>query len=299
MVLIIERYKEIIQNYNEFLDAVKKPLIQTIRVNTLKITPSKLSRILTEKGWKLKPNKYFKIVFEVESQLSIADTLEFYLGYFYIQEISSLIPVLALDPKAGEKILDLCAAPGGKTTFIAQLMQNKGLVVANDINFKRQRALMANIYKLGVLNTIVTNFNGLFFPHKIEFDKVLVDAPCSAEANRIYDNKKNYVDTHFIKKISGLQKGLLSKAVDLVKPGGIIVYSTCTFSPEENEEVVNYVLNKKNVKLVKIDLNIPHQKGLTRWQRKEFNQDLELCMRVYPHHLFSGGGFVAKLIKAK
>ena len=293
----MERYKKIIPQWESFIQAIKKGTTQTIRVNTLKITPSELKERLEKKGWRIEETE-FDFAFRVKEERSIANTLEFYLGFFYIQQLTSLLVVNVLEPKPEEKILDLCAAPGGKTTFIAQLMKNRGLIVANEINYKRQRALLANIYRLGVTNTIVTGFNGLFFPADIKFDKVLVDVPCSAQANRVYKNQK-IVDLKFIKRITPFQKGLLKKAIELVKLRGIVVYSTCTFSPEENEEVIDSVLKEGKVIIEKIKLDFPCEKGIICWEGKKFDESLKLCLRVYPYHFYSGGGFIARLRKIK
>jgi NOL1/NOP2/sun family putative RNA methylase len=246
----ITRYKKIIPDWEKFEKIMNSPLPIVLRTNTLKITSHKLIEIFKEKNIKIKTNKYSPFLLEVY-KVNPSSLLEHYLGYYYLQEASSLIAPLVLNPSSKDRVLDLCAAPGGKTTFLAQLMKNKGLIVANDVNFKRLRALMANIYRLGVLNTLVTNYNGLFFSSEIKFDKVLLDAPCSAEANIRKSPQRFKVNLNFIKNISGLQKGLLLKAIDLVKKNGIVVYSTCTFSPEENEEVIEYALQKRCIKLKK------------------------------------------------
>ncbi len=293
----MERYREIIPRWEEFKKVISQPIPQAIRVNTLKITPEKLKKVLESNGWRIEESTYFRYVFIIKDKNSIANTLEHYLGWFYIQEITSLIAPLVLDPKPKEKILDLCAAPGGKTTFMAQLMKNQGLIVANDISFKRLRALMANIYRLGVTNTVVTDYHALFFPQDVKFDKVLVDVPCSAEGNVRKSPQRVKCDLKFIQRISSLQKGILIKAIDLVKKGGVVVYSTCTFSPEENEEILNYVLTKKEIEIEKIKIDIPFSCGITSWQDKIFSSQVKKAIRMYPHHINSGGGFVAKIVK--
>jgi 16S rRNA C967 or C1407 C5-methylase (RsmB/RsmF family) len=171
------------------------------------------------------------------------------------------------------------------------------LIVANDVTPKRLRALLANLSRIGVVNTVVTQWDGRNYPDLgIEFDKVLVDAPCSAEGRaRENPDLRQGADINFIRSISGTQKGLLRRALELVKPGGIVVYATCTFAPEENEAVVAYAMQKVPSELLPINLPMPHAPGLTEWQGREFGEAMHLCVRIYPHHLDSGGLFLAKL----
>lgn len=295
----MHRYRGIIPRWDEFIEISRLPLPKTIRVNTLKISVEELTKRLSAKGWKLKRCSFCDYFFEVECEDSIANAIEHWLGLYYIQEATSLIAPLALDPKPNEVILDLCAAPGGKTTHMAQIMGNRGLIVANDVKGKRLRALMANVYRMGLINTIVTAYSGFFFPDGFKFDKAIVDVPCSGEGNLRKDPKRiNGAEPRFIKQISGLQKGLLLKAIDLVKPGGVIVYSTCTFAPEENEAVVQHALKKRDVVLEEIkEVDIPCCRGLDRWEDLKFDRKMYYTLRIYPHHFNSGGGYVAKLRK--
>lgn len=192
-----------------------------------------------------------------ESKVPIGATPEYLAGHYMLQSASSLLPVLALDPQPGERVLDMAAAPGGKTTYIAQLMKNTGCIFANDLKKERLKALQFNLYRLGVTNTTVTCRDGRkyskIFPNS--FDRVLLDAPCtglgiiskdpSIKANRLLLD---------IYKNSHIQKELLLSAIDSTRVGGVIVYSTCSVSPLENEEVVNYVLKKRFVKVVDIEV---------------------------------------------
>ncbi|HDI46027.1 MAG TPA: RsmB/NOP family class I SAM-dependent RNA methyltransferase [Candidatus Omnitrophica bacterium] len=294
----MERYREIIPEWEKFLRFCYQPLPKTLRVNSIKISPYDLEEIFTKQGWKFHRFDFCDYGYEIVSNHDISKTVEHWLGYYYIQEASSFIPVLVLDPQPEEKILDLCAAPGGKTTFIAQLSRNKAVIWANDIGFQRMRALLSNIYRMGVTSAVVTNYNGLFFPNKVKFDKILLDAPCSGEGNMRKDPRRlKGAEPGFIRNISGIQKGLIQRAIDILQPGGILVYSTCTLAPEENEMVIDYVINRRNVKIEKIDLSIPHAPGITKWQNKNLHSDLVNTVRIYPHHLNSGGVYIAKLRK--
>jgi NOL1/NOP2/sun family putative RNA methylase len=293
----MERYREIIPDFDAFLETLERPQPVTIRVNRLKATPEQVVDALRKRGFDVKPLPWNDWILQVEGEDSVAKTLEHWLGWFYVQEASAATAVMALDPQPGERILDLCAAPGGKTTQMAELMSNTGLIVANDVTPKRLRALLANLSRIGIINTVVTQWDGRNYPDLgIEFDKVLIDAPCSAEG-RVRENPdlKQGADINFIRSISGTQKGLLRRALELVKPGGIVVYATCTFAPEENEAVIAYAMQKVPSELLPINLPVPHAPGLNEWQGREFGEAMRLCVRIYPHHLDSGGLFLAKL----
>lgn len=294
----MERYRQIIPDWDKFIYYCSLPLPRTLRVNTLKLSPQALEARFKNLGWDFKKFEFCPWGYEIETQDEISKTLEHWLGYYYIQEATSFIPVLVLDPHPGEKILDLCAAPGGKTTFIAQITENKAPIWANDVGSKRLRALMANVYRMGAGSVMVTGYNGLFFPQEFKFDKVLLDAPCSGEGNMRKDpDRLKGAEPGFINNISGLQKGLIQKAIDLLKPGGILVYSTCTLAPEENEMVIDYAVRKRDVCIEEINLDIPCCCGITEWNGKKLHPDLAKTIRIYPHHLNSGGGYVAKLRK--
>lgn len=295
----MERYREIIPDFDAFMATLEKPQPVTIRVNRLKATPEKVAEALKKRGFDIKPTALSEWILQVEGEGSVAKTLEHWLGWFYIQEASAATAVMALEPHPEECILDLCASPGGKTTQMAELMNNTGLIVANDTTPKRLRALLANLSRLGVVNTIVTQWDGRNYPDLgIVFDKALVDAPCSSEGKaREEPELRQGADINFVRSISGTQKGLLRRALELVKPGGIVVYATCTFAPEENEAVVAYALQKVPCELLPIDLPIPHSPGLTEWQGRVFGEEMKKCVRIYPHHIDSGGMFLAKLRK--
>ncbi len=294
----MERYKSIIPNWDEFLKAIQRPIPHTLRVNTLKISPDDLRRRLEEKGLKVEVAPWCPYFFTVRGTKSIGLLFEYWQGYYYPQEASSMAAPLALDPQPGQRILDMCAAPGGKASHLAEMMRNTGTLIANDLDFKRLRALSGNLNRLGVTNTIICNYNGITLPEKTLFDKVLLDAPCSAEGNaRRSPFLRGGANLTYIRRISSFQKNAILKAIDLTKIGGVIVYSTCTFAPEENEMVIQHALENRPVRLEPIDIDIPHLTGLSEWEGRRFHPDMELCIRIYPHLLDSGGAFVAKLRK--
>ena len=286
----VERYKKILPQ--EFFSYWENPTPPSLRVNTLKI---KLQEIFDWIDAELEQLKFYKFGFVVKNkELELGKLPAFKLGFFHTQEISSMIPVLALDVKPKLKILDLCAAPGSKTTQIAQHMKNKGVIVANDVKPKRIKALVGNCQRLGVVNVIVTMQDGRRFRKK-GFDRVLVDAPCTSMGLR---KKHSIWSLSRTLRVSNLQKKLILAGFDCLKRKGILVYSTCTVEPEENEEVVQHLLEKReNARVEKVKLkNLEWEEGLLRW-RKEFYAEIKNCMRIYPWHSGGDAFFVAKIKK--
>lgn len=311
--LFVERMKQLLPNeadFNSFLEILKKPTQNSIRCNTLKIEPEKLKLRLEKKGWKIKqPFKNYPEIMIVENALApgeLGRSLEHLLGYYYVQEIASMLSVLALQPKPNEIILDLCAAPGSKTTQIAAEMKNTGLLIANDVSLGRIQILATNIERCGVSNVIMTRKQGFDLCRKLKsqdfrFDKILLDAPCSGEGTlrsslatyRMWNIKS-------VKNLSNIQKALIASAIDLLKPNGELVYSTCTHSPEENEEVIDFILKKfDNLKVESISLPIKCRAGVTNWENKTYDKELEKSCRIYPQDNDTEGFFVAKLRRTK
>ena len=309
--LFVRRMKKLLgDDFESYWKTIDKPFKKSIRVNTLKISPSELKKRLEKRGWKIsQPFKNHEEMMIIESDLmpgELGRSMEHLLGYYYVQEISSMLPVIALNPKEGETILDLCAAPGSKTSQIAAKMKNNGTIIANDVSLGRIRILASNLERLGVMNAIITKSDGVNLCRKMkgkfEIDKILLDAPCSGEGTM--KNTKTLTKMWNIKKIkslSGIQKRLFTSALELLKPGGEIVYSTCTFAPEENEEIVEFILdNFKNVNVEKILLpsEIKCHKGLKEWEGSEFRDELKYACRIYPQDSNTEGFFIAKFKKA-
>ncbi len=294
----MERYRGIIPDWDEFWEAIHTPLPTVIRTNTIKTTPAELKHRLEAKGFALEELSWNPLLFRVEGEIPIGATLEHWLGLYYVQEATQTLSPLALDPKPGEVILDLCAAPGGKTTQIAAMMDNRGTIVANDMNPKRLRALMANVYRMGAICCVVTECRGEHFPGEGIFDRVLVDAPCSAEGTaRKYPHLRQGASPGYIQRMAAIQRGLLYRALELVVPGGIVVYSTCTIAPEENEGVVSRAIKRGLAELIPWEPPAPHARGLPRFGREEYGEEMENAVRIYPHHFDSDGGFIAVLRK--
>ncbi|CAH8459958.1 unnamed protein product [Schistosoma bovis] len=250
MVKLLDLFpKEIV----EVLEANEVDRPVTIRTNTLKTRRRELAQALINRGVNLDPlepwSKVGLVVYS--SQVPLGATPEYLAGHYILQGASSMLPVIALSPQLGERILDLCAAPGGKTTYIAQLMKNTGTIFANEINPNRAKALLGNCHRMGVTNTVICTENGRKFPNIMSnFDRVLVDAPCSGTGIIAKDpSVKTTKNNDEIRKCVELQKRLLVAAIDSCKVGGYVVYSTCSILVEENENVVNFALRRRKVRL--------------------------------------------------
>lgn len=215
----------------------------------------------------------------------------------FIFDPVSLVPCLALDASKNDSMLDMCAAPGTKTFILSFLTDNEARIVANDIDRNRIKRLRYNVAKFN-LSVEVMNLSG----RKIagSFDKILLDAPCSGEG---MVNKKEKLFSHWserrMKLLAKKQKKLIAHAFELLDSNGTLVYSTCTFAPEENEAVVDFLLNKYgNAKVGEIKIgNLNHASAISGWEGKEFNNQIKNCIRIYPHHNNTGGFFVAKIAK--
>ncbi|MEK6925873.1 MAG: RsmB/NOP family class I SAM-dependent RNA methyltransferase [Nanoarchaeota archaeon] len=413
--LYIERIKKLLsgKDFQEYLEILNKPLQNSIRCNTLKISPKELKQRLEEKNWKIsQPWKDFQEVMIIEGKyvtkeeadeiekklmnkgikidikknfddkifdekvkgkykeigndkptskdylinsISISErgesnhglaggnkilinlepgelgrSLEHLLGYYYVQELASMLSVIALNPEENEIILDLCAAPGSKTTQMAASLKSTGAIIANEVNLGRIKILASNLERCGVSNAIISRKDGIALCKRLKnmqdfssasfggnekvlldagsktrrrflFDRILVDAPCSGEGTMRSSSKTALMwNPKAIKSLSRLQKALVEAALEILKPKGTLIYSTCTHAPEENEEVVNYILNEfKEMKIEKINLPLKSRPGITSWQDKNYDPKVKQSCRIYPHDNNTEGFFVAKFIKTK
>ncbi len=296
-----ERYKALLgEDYDKFIEYSLSFMRKSIRVNTLKITIDELKKRL-EKEWKLTQIPWCKEGFFIEHKKGlrrdIGNLIEHNLGYFYVQEAVSMIPAVVLNPSPEDVVLDMCSAPGSKTTQIAAMMQNKGVLVSNDSDYKRMAPLSFNIQRTGATNTLVTLMEGRFF--KMPFDKILLDAPCSGTGT-IRKSLKTFKmwNPNMVKRIAGTQRQLIDVAFNCLKPGRVMTYSTCTLEPEENEAIIDFLLNKyKNAKLEKIDLNIKHGQTVEEFNGQKYSKEVEKCLRIWPQDNDTCGFFVAKIRK--
>lgn len=256
-------------------------------------------------GWQLQalpwvPGGY--VIDRADRSVPLGHSLEHFAGHFYIQEASSMIPPVVLDPQPGERVLDLAAAPGSKTTQIAGMMHNTGLVVANDSSVPRLKALTANLERIGTINTVITQLAGQRLGRFAagQFDRVLIDAPCTAEGTIAKSPEALHRwSENAIRKLSTIQSKLLAGAYQALKPGGTLVYSTCTFAPEENEAVVDGFLRvHPEADVLAFDLpGLSLAPGLTAWEGVSFDARLAHTRRVWPGAEPMEGFFIAKLHK--
>ncbi|MBP3039878.1 RsmB/NOP family class I SAM-dependent RNA methyltransferase [Bacillaceae bacterium Marseille-Q3522] len=280
-----------------FFHTYQEERTRGLRVNPLKITPQSLHEKV---DLPLQPVPFTSFGYYYNKLTEPGKHPFHQAGLYYIQEPSAMFIGEVVDAKPGERVLDLCAAPGGKSTQMAAAMENKGLLVTNEIYPKRAKALSENIERMGVTNALVMNETperlAAFFPGY--FDKILVDAPCSGEGMFRKDpDAAQYWSLDHVKDCATLQEEILGQAYRMLRTGGILVYSTCTFSPEENEQMIEKLLIKyPDLELLPIKKPAGIGDGRIEWT-KTGNPALLSTARLWPHQLRGEGHFVAKMQK--
>jgi len=290
--------KKFLERYKKY---VKSDFVSYIRIPGTDDEQKKIVSRLSDYNIKLEkvenvPNAYRLL----EGYSIIGKTLEFALGKYYIQSLSSMIPPLILGPTENDITLDLCAAPGSKSTQIAEMMNNRGTFYANEVSIGRIKSLAHNLDKFNISNAGVMNFKGELISKYIDnyFDKILVDVPCSGLG--IVQKKQevsNWWNKNQAVKLSATQLKLLISAIKIAKVGADIVYSTCTLTIEENELVIEKVLEKYPVELVDIDLPVKSHPGFTNYGSEKLNSELSKTKRIIPWDINSEGFYIAKLWK--
>lgn len=286
----LDRMKSILgAEYPAFKDSYEKPRRYGLRINPLKIDPDTFEEI---SSFHLEKIPWIRGGYYYDEADACSRHPFYHAGLYYLQEPTAMTPAAVLGARPGEKILDLCAAPGGKATALGAMLQGEGLLVANDISAARCRALLKNIEVFGIANAFVTNsvparlaeaFPGMF-------DRVALDAPCSGEG--MFRKDEGAVNAWYPEKndeCAKIQKGLILNAADMLKPGGVMLYSTCTFSPKENEEVIAWLLDNRPEMRLK---PIPMQEGFAAGL-----MGLDACVRLWPHRIGGEGHFLALLEK--
>jgi tRNA (cytosine40_48-C5)-methyltransferase len=291
---LISRFIEYVPDVNKFLETMNGDPKQYIRTNTIKISKLDLKKKLTAKGFQLE-DTVIRDVFAVEkSPFSIGATTEYLLGYYYIQDLSSCIAVESLDVREDQIILDMASAPGGKATLIAQKMNNTGCIIALDINSARINSMLFNIARCGVMNICIYRMDSRRVTDlNRKFDRVLLDAPCSCEGVIIRDKTRKTSHTaQDVEYCVSNQMKLIESAIKVVRTGGLLVYSTCSFAPEENENIINSLLDRFDIKIEPVQYGI---QGLTKFGDIRFHDDMKNTKRLYPHIHNTLGFYIAKL----
>jgi len=297
---VLERYEPLVDDFDAFLAACQRLLPSVVRVNTVRTTVERAREALDEEGIAHEPTEWHPGLLRLEGQPGT--NWPYVHGWLHGQEEVSAVPARVLDPQPGETVWDSCAAPGSKTTQLAALMGDTGRVVATDDNIGRISALRSNTERLGATNVAVTNEDARV--HSLKpfgfdaYDRALVDVPCSCEGTvrKNPDTLDEWTIEH-VEGIAAAQKGILRRAVQATRVGGTVVYSTCTFAPEENEAVLDHVLDAEDCACepVAVDPPLDSSPGVTEWEGEIYDERVRRARRIYPHQNDTGGFFCAKL----
>lgn len=285
---MIERYLHFlgVDGTIDLLKANEIPLTPSIRVNTLKIKTPDLKIRMEQKDFELSPIDWIPYAYNViKESFNLGSTHEFLQGYYYIQNLASMLAAVILNPKPGDVVIDMCAAPGSKATHLAQIMRNEGTLILIDRNKARIPALEINLRRMGITNSIVINMDAVNLSNlNIKADKILLDAPCTGEGLIRQDPKrKRSRSVKDIEKMASIQKKLLKAGLESLKPEGELLYSTCSIAPEENELVIQDVLEEiSSIKISEISKTYGVS-GLTEVFGKNLREDLGYSQRLYPH----------------
>jgi len=316
----LQKYLELLDvDAGRLLESYARPIPEAFRVNTLKTNDKAVISALEGRGYVLKRIPWTQHGYAVEhGNDRLSTSLEATSGLIYIQGPVSMAVPEVLGPVCGESVLDMCAAPGSKSTQILQMLGgirdstctgrvslirvlgSEGELVANEPS-ARARSLVHNLKNSGATNYRITNINGrsMYRKYSGRFDRVLIDAPCSGlgAVSKDWTIARDWKPVHS-RRLAQIQAGLLYSGYRCLKPGGVLVYSTCTFTFEENEDVVRKLLKKYDARMMDIDLNeLPHRGGITEWGGRKFPPELAKCIRIYPYDSGAEGFFIAKIMK--
>ncbi len=298
----LARYRDLVDDWDAFADALCRPLPVSIWANPTRIEAAELAELLTEQGLLATPIPGLPLALRLPPTVRAGQNWWYCAGLAHAQEVVSQLPVTLMDLAPGQRVLDMCAAPGGKTAQIAFAMGNRGTLVANDVSSMRLKALQGNLDRLGVVNATTTRSDAGNWPTASgQFDRILVDAPCSSEGTlRRNPSLLQRLGPAHAERLGPRQRALLRKAVQRCRPGGRILYSTCTFAPEENELVVADILAEFPGKVRLVEVSVPGfltAPGFTFWEGRLLAPELSRCLRFWPHLNDTGGFFIAVLEK--
>jgi 16S rRNA (cytosine1407-C5)-methyltransferase len=311
---IPEQFKKRISNIipeeerEAFYEACTKPLDKHIRLSTFERNIKETYKKIKENHFEITHsssfmNNWYSLA-RKDYEISLGNSISHYCGDFYIQDFASCLPVHVLDPQPGEDIYDMAAAPGSKTTQIADVMKDIGCIFANEPHPTRRKALRSNVNRMGFNSVLISGYNATQLPSICykRFDRVLLDAPCSGEGISRKDNKYfSFWQERNIFTLSKTQKQLIIRAFDALRDNGILVYSTCTYAPEENEEVLQHLKDTygESVIFEKVTLkDIDTSPGLDQYKNTKYHQDIiQNVVRIYPHKVDTIGFFIARIRK--
>ena len=289
-----ERYSRLFPP--EVVEGLARPVKQAIRVNTIRADPGALIKRLRAKGFRLSRVPWTEYGYSVEKEpFSIGATTEYLLGYYFLQDPASMHACEVLDPKEDELVLDMAAAPGGKTTYLAQRMGNRGAVVALELNRERIRSLRSNVTRLGLENVIGVRMDALRVGElKLQFDRILLDAPCTGTVTLPKSPQAGQKGPEDVERCTRLQARLLEAACSVLRPKGLLLYSTCSVLPEEDELMVQWALDSLPLRLEKVEHGEP---ALAECYGQRLRPEMRRARRFYPHLHGTQGFFMALMRK--
>jgi NOL1/NOP2/sun family putative RNA methylase len=296
----LDRYREIVDDFDALTDALERPLPTTGWVNTLKTDAETLFKGFEDAGVEYSRMNWKPDGFRLEGAHANnpGRRIEFLLGHMQIQEEAAMLPMYFMEPDPDDRIVDLCAAPGNKTAQIAVALQNRGTVIANDRRVARMRAIRNTSDRLGLLNLVMTNCDAANFPTPSErYDRVLADVPCSCQGTSRKNPDALYeTPADVLHALVRSQRAILERAFRICRPGGRVIYATCTYAPEENEAVIDDAIARLPFEpewiSCKID-GVVSSPGLESWEGRQYSSGMHNAMRVWPHQNDTGGFFVA------
>jgi len=292
-----EYYRDVIPDFSSFQESLEYSLPTHLRINLLKTDPLDLIARLEAQAIAVRRASDEHETLLLAPQLtSPGNLVEYVQGHIHPQALTSCLVPIALRPDPDSVVLDMCAAPGGKTAHMAQLMNQGGLVIANELYPSRQIPLAHTLGRLGVLNTILTGYQAQEFPLRQRFGFILADAPCTGEGRfRATPGKAGPREGWGRARLVELQRKIILRGFDLLQEGGQMIYSTCTYHPEENEGPVSFLLENRPAELLPIDVGFTYVSGLIEWKGTRYDPRLQRAARFYPHHTDSVGFFMAKI----
>jgi len=297
MSVFFDEYTDFIPCFPAFQKAVSRPLPVHVRVNRLKAEPDDVISGMKSRGIAVRRvSERYRSFFILDGVDRPGNLPEYHLGHLHPQALTSCLAAVVLAPAPDSRVLDLCAAPGGKTAHMCELMENTGLIVANELVPARQSPLGHTLARLGVLNAVVTGYQAQEFPLRNRFDFILADVPCSGEGGfrAVTEGKKPGVRRSRT-ALPGLQKKIILRGFDLLAEGGVMVYSTCTYNPAENEAVVRHLLERRDAELLPVTSGFYQEPGLPSRNGEIYDGKLAAAARFYPHRVDSVGFFMARI----